>query len=193
MAETLAALNSAMIAMAEIHAHMKGRKTVPGEGSATAELVLIGEAPGGEEEKAGRPFVGKAGKNLNEFLTVLGLRREDIYITNLVKVRPAKQSEKTGRLVNRPPDKLEISFFKPFLLEELRLISPRIVVTLGNFPLKALLDDPAAAIGQYHGALLKTEKAYGLFPLYHPASIIYNQSLKEVYQADLAALKRLLR
>jgi DNA polymerase len=180
-----------MIAEMAANDRLKDRKPVPGEGGTAAGLVLIGEAPGGEEEKAGRPFVGKAGKNLNEFLAALGLKREEIYITNLVKVRPTKQSEKTNRPVNRPPDKDEIAFFKPFLSEELAILSPRIVVTLGNFPLKALLDDKNASIGQLHGQLLRLTD-YGVFPLYHPASIIYNQSLKEVYQADLIALKEIL-
>lgn len=191
MAETIESLNNKMIALAADNEHVKERKIVTGGGSVGAKLILIGEAPGGEEEKTGKPFVGKAGKNLDEFLQTLGLQREDIYITNLVKVRPTKHSEKTGKPVNRPPDKFEIEFFRPFLLQEINLIAPDLVVTLGNFPLKALLDDKNATVGKLHGKILN-KGAYDIFPLYHPASIIYNQSLKDIYQNDLMQLKAVL-
>ena len=98
----------------------KERKVVFGEGNTGAEIMLIGEAPGGEEEKQGHPFVGSAGKNLNGFLEILELKREDIFLSNVVKIRPFKINEKTGRKVNRPPDKSEIDLFKPFLIEEIK-------------------------------------------------------------------------
>ena len=162
-------------------------KIVYGEGDSYAKLMLIGEAPGSEEDRLGRPFVGKAGKNLDEFLKVLNLRRENIYITNLVKIRPVQLSEKTGRPVNRPPSKIEIEFFKPFLLEEMDIIKPEWVITLGNYPLKALLGKDST-IGLLHGK--KTERDdYTLFPLYHPASIIYNRALKDIYYDDLIRLR----
>ena len=86
-----------------------------GEGAEAPLLMMIGEAPGGDEEKQGRPFVGKAGKNLSAFLEVVGLKREEIYISNVVKLRPTKESPKTGKAVNRPPSAEEIAFFLPFL------------------------------------------------------------------------------
>ena len=96
------------------------KKLVFGEGNTDRPLIMmIGEAPGGDEEKLGRPFVGKAGKNLNEFLDIVGLKREDIYISNVVKLRPVNISPKTGKPVNRPPKKDEIEFFLPFLKEEI--------------------------------------------------------------------------
>jgi len=168
------------------------RPLVFGEGQAVRPvLAVIGEAPGGEEEKALRPFVGKAGKNLDAFVATLDLTRAEVYITNLVKLRPTAIS-KANRVVNRPPTKDEVAFFAPFLKEELARVSPKIIATLGNFSLKTMLADEKATIGAYHGRLVTLPSGQKLFPLYHPASIIYNQSLKEVYAADLAALKEIL-
>lgn len=160
-------------------------------------VMLIGEAPGEHESLQGRPFVGKAGKNLDGFLRVLELNREDIYITNVVKIRPTKTSEK-GRISNRPPNKEELALFTPYLMEEIMLVQPRMIVTLGNVALKALCGSKAV-IGAMHGQRVpltvtheKRTGEFALFPLYHPASIIYNRSLQEVYDADLLALKHLL-
>ena len=160
-------------------------------------VMLIGEAPGEQESLQGRPFVGKAGKNLDGFLQVLELNREDIYISNVVKIRPTKVSDK-GRTSNRPPNKEELALFTPYLMEEILLIKPQMIVTLGNFALKALCG-PRAVIGDMHGqetrVTVKHEKQEGefaLFPLYHPASIIYNRSLQAVYDEDLVKLKGLL-
>ncbi len=169
-----------------------------GEGKAEHPLILlIGEAPGEQESLQRRPFVGKAGKNLDAFLQVLALPRESLYITNVVKIRPTKVSEK-GRISNRPPNREELGLFTPFLMEEILRVDPEIIVTLGNVPLKALMGGKAV-IGGTHGAMThvtvthgKQEKEYPLFPLYHPASIIYNRSLQDVYQADLLTLKGLL-
>ncbi len=172
---------------------------VLGEGQADhPPVMLIGEAPGEQESLQGHPFVGKAGQNLNGFLEVLELKREDIYITNVVKIRPTKVSEK-GRTSNRPPNKEELALFTPYLMEEILRVEPRMIVTLGNVALKALCG-PKAVIGDMHGAaasvIVKHEKQEGefsLFPLYHPASIIYNRSLQAVYDDDLRTLKDLLR
>ncbi len=160
-------------------------------------ILLIGEAPGEQETLQGRPFVGKAGKNLDGFLEVVGLKREEIYISNVVKIRPTKVSEK-GRLSNRPPNKEELALFTPFLMEEILLVQPRIIVTLGNVPLKALAGSKAV-IGAMHGVPTaitvnheKQSAEFQLFPLYHPASIIYNRALQEVYQADLQLLRAFL-
>lgn len=169
-----------------------------GEGNAEQPpVMLIGEAPGEQESLQGRPFVGKAGKNLDGFLQVLELKREDIYITNVVKIRPTKLSEK-GRVSNRPPNKEELALFTPYLMEEILRVQPRMIVTLGNVALKALCGSKAI-IGDLHGrqtlVTFTHEKQTGefpLFPLYHPASIIYNRTLQEVYDGDLQALKVIL-
>ncbi|WDU82851.1 uracil-DNA glycosylase [Caloramator sp. Dgby_cultured_2] len=134
-----------------------------GEGAKNAKIMLIGEAPGRFEEEIGRPFVGQAGKNLDEFLNILGLNRDDLYITNVVKFRPTKKDAKTQRLSNRAPNKKEIELSKEFLIKEIEFIKPKIIVTLGNVPLKALLYDKAS-IGEYHGKLVNLDdKKYSLF------------------------------
>lgn len=168
------------------------KKIVFGEGIAAPMLMMIGEAPGGDEEKQGRPFVGKAGKNLSAFLEKVGLKREEIYISNVVKLRPTKESPKTGKAVNRPPSGTEIEFFLPFLLEEIEIISPKIIVTLGNVPLKAVTGDKAAVIGDLHGRPLPLPDGRTLFALYHPAAVIYNRALQEVYDEDLGKLRQFL-
>lgn len=162
-----------------------------GEGKENAKICMIGEAPGAEEEKQGKPFVGRAGKILWDFLEMTGLKREQIYITNVVKFRPTDKS-KTGRTINRIPKKAEIDFFLPYLTEELMIVQPDIIVTLGNVPLKAVTGEESAMIGAMHGTMTTTKHGYQLFPLYHPASIIYNSGLAQTYQDDLRALKQYL-
>ena len=155
------------------------RSLVFGEGSFHSRLMMIGEAPGEQETLKGRPFVGKAGKNLDEFLQMSGLKREEIYITNTVKFRPTKRSD-AGRLVNRP-----------WLKREIALVAPDCIATLGNVPLKALAGD-RVVIGDVHGQFLECEGRV-LYPLYHPASLIYNPSLRGVYAEDVKRLGDWLR
>lgn len=169
------------------------RDIVCGEGDPHAEIMLIGEAPGAEETKLLRPFVGRAGRNLDEFLQVLKLERADIYITNVVKFRPFKVSAK-GTVSNRPPKSDELNCMQPLLRREIEAVAPRIVVTLGNVPLKSVLGK-AETIGGCHAVPTPANAlshSFTLFPLYHPASIIYNRALKAVYDEDLIKLKRCL-
>ncbi len=143
---------------------MPGRENalVFGEGPEKPKLMLIGEAPGEQETMMGRPFVGKAGKNLDHFLELAGMRREEIYISNAVKIRPTKTG-KTGRISNRPPTKEEIALFRPWLLR--------------------------LTIGEAHGRAMEAgETGRRLFALYHPASLIYNRALEPVYEQDVRAL-----
>ena len=153
-----------------------------GEGEANAPVMLVGEAPGEQESLLGRPFVGKAGKNLDEFLEGAGMERSALYVTNTVKFRPTKVSA-AGRTVNRPPTQEEVKLFVPWLEREIALVDPKCVVTLGNVPLKALTDR-RQVIGSLHGQFMDLNGRL-LFPMYHPASVIYNPSLKEVYRRDL--------
>ena len=153
-----------------------------GEGEANAPVMLVGEAPGEQESLLGRPFVGKAGKNLDEFLEGAGMERSALYVTNAVKFRPTKVSA-AGRTVNRPPTQEEVKLFVPWLEREIALVDPKCVVTLGNVPLKALTDR-RQVIGSLHGQFMDLNGRL-LFPMYHPASVIYNPSLKEVYRRDL--------
>ena len=153
-----------------------------GEGRVGAPVMMIGEAPGEQDSLQGRPFVGKAGKNLDAFLESVGMPRKELYVTNTVKFRPTRRSA-AGRVVNRPPTQEEVRLFLPWLLREIELVDPRCVVTLGNVPLKALMGRDSS-IGEAHGkfAALNGRK---LYPMYHPASLIYNPSLRQVYQEDI--------
>lgn len=158
-----------------------------GEGAPHAPVMLVGEAPGEQESLQGRPFVGKAGRNLDEFLQGAGMDREALYVTNTVKFRPTKRSA-AGRTVNRPPTQEEVKLFLPWLVREIELVDPKCVVTLGNVPLKALTDR-ASVIGAMHGRFIELDGRL-LFPMYHPASVIYNPALKDVYRQDLAAFSQ---
>lgn len=167
---------------------VQGKSFVYGEGKTIQpHLLLIGEAPGAQEELLGRPFVGKAGKNLDQFLSIINIVREEIYITNAVKMRPTKLSP-YGTQSNRTPLLSEQESFKPWLLEEIKQINAKLIVTLGNVPLKILMGQ-AANIGSLHGKPGKTNDTRLIFPLYHPAAIIYNRSLIDIYEQDLNSLR----
>nr|AIF26033.1 putative uracil-DNA glycosylase, family 4 [uncultured bacterium Ad_125_D08] len=161
-----------------------------GEGRVGASVMMIGEAPGEQESLQRRPFVGKAGKNLDAFLNGVGLDRDALYVTNVVKFRPTKRSA-AGRTVNRPPTQEEVRLFLPWLLREIELVGPRYVITLGNVPLRALYGQ-GSVIGQVHGQFLDWSSRT-LYPMYHPASVIYNPSLKEAWREDVARFAQRLR
>ena len=165
---------------------------VLGEGKTDAPaLMLIGEAPGETEVLKRRPFVGKAGKNLNEFLELAHLKREDIFVTNVVKIRPVEKGP-TGRTRNRAPNREELSLFTPWLLREIEAVRPAALATLGNVPLKALTDGKST-VGDTHGQWLASKAGVPLFALYHPASIIYRRALAPVYEEDVMTLAASLK
>lgn len=167
-------------------------RMIPGEGPERAKLMLIGEAPGEQEAIEGRPFVGRAGKNLDRFLELAQLRREEIYITNAVKFRPTRMG-KREKPVNRTPTDDEIERFRPLLLREIRMMRPELIVTLGNVPLRAVTGEKLS-IGEAHGRVLERRiEGVPLFALYHPASVIYNRSLLSVYEQDVRTLGALCR
>ena len=172
-----------------------GNDFVFGCGCSEPKLLLIGEAPGREEVKLSRPFSGAAGKYLDEFLELAEIDREAIYITNAIKYRLSKVNPKTGRLSNRPAAKDEILSSRPILMKEIQTICPECIVTLGNVPLRAVTGDFSLNIGDNHGkAVSKSidQREYLLFPLYHPASVIYNRSLKQTCEADILVLRKLM-
>jgi DNA polymerase len=148
-------------------------RMVPGEGSREAEVMFVGEAPGANEDRLGRPFVGRAGMLLEELLAAAGLERDGVWITNVVKARPPK---------NRDPRATEVAHCMPWLEAEVELIRPRVIVPLGRHALKHFAPD--AKIGEVHGRLLDGR----LFPLYHPAAAMYNQSLRATLFDDARAL-----
>lgn len=172
-----------------------GKEYVFGSGCTSPKLLLVGEAPGREEVKFSRPFSGAAGKHLDSFLELAGIDRQDIYITNAIKYRLSKVNPKTGRLSNRPAAKDEIESSRPCLLEEIDIIRPRCIVTLGNVPLRAVTGNHRLNIGECHGTPVEVkikERDYLLFPLYHPASVIYNRSLVQTCEADVKELATFL-
>lgn len=180
----LAALNQELTAyFDDLYAPDK-KVYVFGDGDPKAKIVLIGEAPGEQETLMGKPFVGKAGRNLDEFLQLTGMHRSQLYITNVVKFRPVRISDK-GRASNRTPTKEEIGLFLPWLKKEMDIIQPKMIVTLGNVPLHAV-SASSTPIGQVHGTAMQLEDLpCKLFALYHPASIVYNPALRSTYIKDV--------
>ena len=184
--------------MQEIHEAL--RKLYPdtplvfGRGPVPADVMLIGEAPGATEIEKGMPFCGQAGENLTAFLASAGISRDKLYITNVCKFRPVRVNEgRRTTIANRTPTAAEVRQAVPLLLEEIALVNPRIIVTLGNTPLTAVTGNRKLRVGDVHGTCQFAEEGPTagrcLFALYHPASIIYNRSLKERYEEDLAALR----
>ncbi|MDR1569572.1 MAG: uracil-DNA glycosylase [Oscillospiraceae bacterium] len=165
------------------------RVLVFGEGDENARWMLVGEAPGEKEALAGRPFVGKAGEQLDAFLQAFELRREELYVTNAVKFRPTRVSA-AGRTVNRTPTQEEIALWRPWLQREIELIKPKMVITMGNTALRAATG-AQLMIGDVHGQTLP-DYSPPIFPLYHPASVIYRKALHETYLNDLTELKAVI-
>ena len=164
-----------------------GTLPVIGEGSHDATVMFIGEAPGENEAKTGRPFCGRAGKVLDSLLESAGIKREDVYITNIVKDRPPK---------NRDPLPEEIETYAPFLDRQIEIIKPKVIATLGRFSMEYVmrrygLEGELDTIGTLHGKILQTTNSK-LIPLYHPAAAIYNQHLHDTLKQDFQVLKTVI-
>ncbi|MEK7215266.1 MAG: uracil-DNA glycosylase [Chloroflexota bacterium] len=155
-------------------------RVVPGEGPEDAEVMFIGEAPGFNEDRQGRPFVGAAGQFLEELLAEGGLRRDQVYIANVVKCRPPN---------NRDPLPTEIAACKPWLDQQMALLRPRVVVTLGRFSMARWF--PGHSISRIHG---RPEEREGLtvVPMFHPAAALHQQALKATIIEDFRRLPKLL-
>jgi DNA polymerase len=149
---------------------------VPGEGEVGAAIMVVGEAPGAGEDRAGRPFVGSAGKLLNQLLEAAGLTRDDVYVTNVVKARPPG---------NRDPKAPEVAHWLPVLEQELGLVAPRLVVPLGRHALAHFA--PEAKVSEVHGAVLHAG-GRALFPMYHPAAALHRPPLRETLFEDARRL-----
>lgn len=147
---------------------------VPAVGPEDAEVMMVGEAPGADEVEQGEPFVGRAGQKLNDILQDIGVDRSDIYITNLVKIRPPE---------NRDPKKDEINAWKPLLDKEIEEVDPDIILTLGNFASKELLNK-SEGITSIHGRIFSRE-GRKIMPIYHPAATLYDRSKTPELEKDL--------
>lgn len=171
------------IEAAGVTPHLKATATllVFGVGNPDAEIVFVGEAPGKNEDLKGEPFVGAAGKFLNEMLASIGLERKDIYISNIVKYRPPD---------NRDPTPEEIAEFKPYLLQQIAVIRPKLVVFLGRHSMNVFL--PELKISQAHGQPVRKDGQVYL-PLFHPAAALYNGGMRATLLADFALIPAILK
>ncbi len=164
---------------------------VIGEGDPEAKIMFIGEAPGSQEAKTGRPFVGRAGTLLDSLLNSINLDRGEIYITNIVKDRPPK---------NRTPLVGEIKIYAPFLLEQIEIIQPSLIVTLGRLAMRFILktyDLPQKDknIGELHGKAIFAQTDIGkltILPLYHPAAVFYNRDIEQILKEDFKNIDRII-
>ena len=155
-------------------------QTVPGEGPEKPQIVFIGEAPGYHEDQQGRPFVGQAGQFLEQLLNSIGLKRSDVYICNVIKCRPPN---------NRDPLPLEIKNCQKWLDQQLELLSPKMIVTLGRYSLARFF--PGEPISKVHGKARKQDNII-YFAMYHPAAALHQQSLRQTIEADMLKIPPLL-
>lgn len=161
--------------------HYSRKNAVPGEGPANATIMLIGEGPGFHENEQGRPFVGAAGKFLEELLTKIGMSREEVFITNVVKCRPPG---------NRDPKPEEVEICtKQFLERQIQLINPKVILTLGRYSMGLFI--PHVKISDVHGQAMRI-KGRMVVPMFHPAAALHQGSLKPIVEADFLRLPELL-
>ena len=158
---------------------------VMGDGNLNADIVFIGEAPGKNEDIQGVPFIGASGKFLNEMLAAAGMERKDVYITNIVKYRPPN---------NRDPSPQEKAAFWPYLLKQLQIIDPKVVITLGRHSMEYFL--PGLKIGEAHGEAKRVtfgDHKIVIIPLFHPAAALYNGSLRQTLIDDFLKVPNVIR
>ena len=181
----LATLNRDMAAACTCELKNTARNVVPGIGNADARLLFVGEAPGKKEDEIGEPFVGAAGKFLNEMLASIRLNRDDIYITNVVKYRPPN---------NRDPLPEEVAACWSWLRAQVELIDPEIIILLGRHALERFV--PGKRISVEHGKAFRRAVpelgTYVFFALYHPAAALYNGSMRETLMKDFAKIPKVL-
>ena len=155
-------------------------RVVPGDGAENAAIMFIGEAPGYNEDQQGRPFVGQAGQYLNQLMASINLKREQVYITNVIKCRPPG---------NREPLPTEIENCYPWLKQQIELIKPRIIVTLGRYSMARFF--PGKSISKIHGTAQKQDSTI-YFAMYHPAAALHQGSLRPEIEADILKLPQIL-
>jgi len=183
--EQLKNLNDRMMKCSQCALRSGCTQVVPGEGSADAEIMFIGEGPGQKEDELGRPFVGAAGKFLDEMLGIINLKRKDVYIANVVKCRPPQ---------NRDPLPEEAAECWPWLIEQIRIIQPKLIVTLGRHSMERFL--PNQKISQIHGRAMRREiddiGKQVFYTLYHPAAALYNGSMRELLIKDFKRIPKVI-
>lgn len=179
--EILAQIKEEVAICAKCELHHSRKNAVPGEGPIDSEIIFIGEGPGFHENEQGRPFVGAAGKFLEELLSDIGLSREEVFITNVVKCRPPG---------NRDPLPEEIDACTTnFLNRQIAAINPKVIVTLGRFSMNLLM--PNSKISQVHGKAVKIQDRL-VVPMYHPAAALHQGSLRPVIKEDFSQLPQLI-
>ncbi len=162
---------------------------VPGEGPVPARILFIGEAPGRNEDKQGRPFVGRAGSILDDLLAGIGVARDEVFITNIVKCRPPN---------NRDPTTAEIEACRPYLERQIALIRPEVIVPLGRFAMRWVLESHGVVpgpIAEMHGTVARIQWTGGertVVPVYHPAATIYRPALRETLAADFETIREVI-
>jgi len=160
--------------------YRQATRPVPGDGPEDSHIVFIGEAPGWHEDQQGRPFVGPAGQYLDSLLASIGLKREQVYITNVVKHRPPN---------NRDPLPGEIMACRPWLERQIEMIKPRMIVTLGRYSMAMFF--PGKSISKIHGTAQKRDGVI-YYAMYHPAAALHQQSLRQEIEADMLKIPSLL-
>jgi len=190
--EQLRAIRDAVVNLTESplyeYRRNNGYFPVIGQGDHYADIMFIGEAPGKNEAETGRPFCGASGRVLDELLASIDLKREDVYVTNILKDRPPN---------NRDPLKNEIELYTPFLERQLDIIQPKVIATLGRFSMEFILRRFGAfqanqKISQLHGTVIKVRTGYGrasVVPLFHPAAALYNASQRTTLEKDFQVLR----
>jgi len=178
---TINSINEKIVKCTKCDLCQNRKNAVPGIGNENADIVFIGEAPGRSEDKYGKPFIGSAGKKLDEALKYAGLTREEVYITNIVKCRPPK---------NRVPSQHEKVMCSIYLEKELLIINPKIVCLMGNTAYHSILN--GKEISKNHGKIVdKDNKTY--FVTFHPAAMIYNKKLDAVFKNDIKKLVKIVK
>lgn len=178
---SLELVHSDILVCTKCELHKNRTRAVPGEGPHNAQVVFIGEGPGENEDREGRPFVGAAGKLLTELLHSIGVKRSEVFITNIVKCRPPN---------NRAPRQGEIDECNPYLEKQISLIDPKIICPLGSPAVKTMMG-PEHSATRVHGKPFRKDGRI-ILPLYHPAAALYDHSLRDTMFQDIQILKQLL-
>lgn len=180
--KALEELNKEIAADTALPLREAATNSVPGEGNSNADILFVGEAPGAKEDELGRPFVGAAGKLLDELIASIGLSRDTVFIANLIKHRPPG---------NRDPLPVEIKAYVPYLEKQLAIIQPKLIATLGRYSLQYFLGE-TQTISKIHGQPKRNKRGQIVVPMYHPAAALYSGSLRPTLFSDFAKIPKVL-